>query len=86
MKRRFIAFAVALAISGGAQAQSNEELKGMLDQALKTIQDLQTRVKALEQEKRAAPAAQPSAPAPGAPAPAAAGAPVVAPESTAEKG
>ena len=86
MKRRAIAFAVALAVSGGAQAQSNEELKGMLDQALKTIQDLQTRVKALEQEKQAAPAAAPSAPAPSAPASAAAGAAVVAPESTAEKG
>jgi len=83
VKRRAIAFAVALAISGGAQAQSNEELKGMLDQALKTIQDLQTRVKALEQEKQAAPA---PAAAPAAPAAAEAPAPVVAPDAKAEAG
>jgi len=81
VKMRAMAFAVALALSGGAQAQSNEELKGMLDQALKTIQDLQTRVKALEQEKHAAPAA-----APAAPAAAQAPAPVVAPDTQAEKG
>jgi hypothetical protein len=42
-----------LACSGGAQAQSNEELKSLLDQALKTIQDLQNRVKALEQQQAA---------------------------------
>jgi hypothetical protein len=81
--RRALVFAVALALSGGAQAQSNEELKGMLDQALKTIQDLQKRVKALEQEKQAAPA---PAAAPAAPAAAEAPAPVVAPEAKAEAG
>ncbi len=80
--RRALVFAVALALSGGAQAQSNQELKGMLDQALKTIQDLQKRVRALEQEKQAAPApaAAPAAPAAEAPAP------VVAPEARAEAG
>ena len=81
--RRAIVFAVALALSGGAQAQSNEELKRTLDQALKTIQDLQKRVKALEQEKQAAPA---PAAAPAAPAAAEAPAPVVAPEAKAEAG
>ena len=81
--RRALVFAVALALSGGAQAQSNEELKGMLDQALKTIQDLQKRVKVLEQEKQAAPA---PAAAPAAPAAAEAPAPVVAPEAKAEPG
>ena len=45
MKQRALLFALVLALSGGAQAQSNEELKGLLDQALKTIQDLQSRVK-----------------------------------------
>jgi hypothetical protein len=81
--RRALVFAVALALSGGAQAQSNEELKGMLDQALKTIQDLQLRVKALEQQKQAAPA---PAAAPASPAAAEAPAPVVAPEAKAEAG
>ena len=45
---------VALALTfaaGGVQAQSNEELKAMLDQALKTIQDLQGRVKTLEEQQ-----------------------------------
>ena len=68
MKQRALFFVIALVLSGGAQAQSNEELKGMLDQALKTIQDLQNRVKALEQQKEAAPAA-PAPTAAKAPAP-----------------
>lgn len=83
-------FAAALAVSGSAQAQSNEELKSLLDQAMKTIQDLQKRVEALEKEKQAAPAAptaQAPAPAqPSAPPVTAAGAPVVAPQSQAEEG
>ena len=47
MKRQIALAAIALAAGGSAAAQSNEELKTMLDQALKTIQDLQGRVKAL---------------------------------------
>ena len=87
----------ALGLAGGAHAQSNEELKAMLEQAMKTIQDLQGRVKALEQQRGApaaapapaqTPIATPSAPAaPAAPAgaqePAVA---VVAPGSVAEEG
>jgi hypothetical protein len=53
MKHQVMIAANALALCGGVQAQSNEELKAMLDQALKTIQDLQGRVKALEQTKPA---------------------------------
>ena len=41
MKRQALSAALALALCSGAQAQSNEELKSMLDQALKTIDDLQ---------------------------------------------
>ncbi len=61
---------VVLGLGGVAHAQSNEELKAMLDKAMKTIQDLQGRVNALEQQK--------AAPAP-APAPAAGAAPSAAP-------
>ena len=56
MKASAAVAAIALALCGGAQAQSVEELKATLDQALKTIQELQGRVKALEQQKPAAPA------------------------------
>jgi hypothetical protein len=93
VKQAALFFALALALSGSAQAQSNEELKSLLDQALKTIQDLQNRVKALEEQKQAAPVTPPptaeKAPAPeqpAAPAVAAERAPVVAPDSVAEKG
>ena len=90
MRVRALVFALSLGLSCSAQAQSIEELKSQLDQALKTIQDLQNRVKALEQQKPVAPptAAAPS-PAAQQPTPAAvteAGAPVVAPQSVAEKG
>ena len=61
MSRQAMVAVIALALCGGAQAQSNEELKATLDQALKTIQELQGRVKALEQQK--------PAPVAGAPAP-----------------
>jgi len=93
VKQRALLFALVLALSGGAQAQSNEELKSMLDQALKTIQDLQNRVKALEVEKQPAPSPPPPTAAKTAPAeqptPAAvtaAGAPVVAPNAKADEG
>ena len=61
--------------AGAAQAQSDAELKTMLVQALKTIDDLKSRVQALEQEKQ-----KPLTPAPvaaAASAPISFGAPVV---------
>jgi hypothetical protein len=72
--------------SGGAVAQSTTDaaLKSQLEQALRTIQDLQKRVTTLEQEQKKAPAAVvPVAPAPPAEPPPAQ---VVAPDSAAEKG
>lgn len=93
MKRIALALLLALPLSGGALAQTTEEIKAQLDQALKTIQDLQERVRALEAQKpAAAPVAAPSAaktPAaeqPPAPAVAAAGAPVVAPRAMGDEG
>lgn len=77
-----VAGAVALALSGAVQAQSSEDLKAQLEQALRTIQDLQTRVTILEQK---APATPSSASA-GAPPGAAAGAPVVSVGTRAEDG
>ena len=75
MKQQAWIPALALALCSTVQAQSNEELKARLDEALKTIQDLQGRVKALEQAK---PAPAPAAPAAAAaPAPDQCGAPVV---------
>src|SRR5574337_192573 len=86
MKQQAWIPAIALALCGSAQAQSNEELKAKLDEALKTIEDLQGRVKALEQSKPApAPAAAPvAAPAAAAAAPPAWGAPVVSVRTRAE--
>jgi DcaP outer membrane protein len=81
MKYHAVAAAVLLALGGGARAQTNAELKATLDQALKTIQELQTRVKTLEQQKPAS-----AAPASTAAAPATWGAPVGAPGSRAEEG
>src|SRR5262245_61118372 len=85
MRKVVIAAAAALAV-GGARAQSTTaELKAALDQAMKTIQDLQARVKALEeqQQQKAQAAAKPAA---AASAPAVAGAPTIAPGSTAVEG
>ena len=63
MKRQATLAGMALALcAGAAQAQSTEELKAKLDQALKTIQDLQVRVNALEQRKAATDAAATAAP------------------------
>jgi DcaP outer membrane protein len=84
MRKAILSAAIATALCGGAQAQTTGELKGMLDQAMRTIQALQSRVDALEAQQRATPAAAP--PAPGPAAPAAAGAPVVAPNVAAEPG
>ena len=61
---------MSIALCGGAHAQSNEELKATLDQALKTIQDLQARVETLEHQQTTVQApAQTAAGAPAAPAP-----------------
>ena len=54
MKRQLSLALMALALCGGVQAQTNEQLKQMLDQALKTIDDLKGRVKALEDDKQKA--------------------------------
>ncbi|HEY6513137.1 MAG TPA: DcaP family trimeric outer membrane transporter [Burkholderiaceae bacterium] len=86
MRQQVVAAAAALALCGGAQAQSTtQELKAALDQAMRTIQDLQARVRALEAQgakgpQAAAGAAAAAAAAPPAPAPA------VAPGSNAEQG
>jgi hypothetical protein len=58
-----LAAAAALSFAAGAHAQSNEELKGMLDAAMRTIQDLQARVQALEGQQRATAQPAPRAPA-----------------------
>src|SRR3954468_8593289 len=67
MKPRAVLFAIAFLVTGGVQAQSEDSAK--------TIQDLQNRVKALEQQKQALPAGQSPA-----------GAPVVSPGATPEEG
>jgi len=87
MRRLSIAAAAALAVCGGAaQAQSTtQELKAALDQAMRTIQDLQARVRALEAQGAKAPQAAAAATAAAAAAPPAP-VPVVAPGSNAEQG
>ena len=53
--RRLAIVAAALLGAGQAYAQSTTaELKAALDQAMRTIQDLQARVKALEEKEKAA--------------------------------
>ena len=53
--RRLAIVAAALLGAGQACAQSTTaELKAALDQAMRTIQDLQARVKALEEKEKAA--------------------------------
>ena len=75
---RVIGIAALLLCFGPAHAQSNEQLKQMLDQAMKTIDDLKGRVQALEDEKKKTPATAPSPPAAAASTPAVGwGAPVV---------
>ena len=93
MKKRALFLALTCALSGSVQAQSNEELKGMLDQALKTIQDLQNRVRSLEQQKQAVPPPPPptaiktpAAEPPTTPPVTVGGARVVAPGSAADEG
>jgi len=73
----------ALALCAGAHAQTTtQELKAALDQAMRTIQDLQARVQALEEQKAKAPAPVAAGSAPVATA----AAPVVAPGSNADEG
>jgi DcaP outer membrane protein len=69
MKQAVLCIALALAFSCSAQAQSNDDLK-------KTIQDLQNRVKTLEQNQGAPATASPDSTA----------APVIAPDSAPAKG
>ena len=88
MKRKLLYIAIASALSSNAAAQSTEAVKQQLDEAMRVIRELQERVNTLEQQQRAQP---PTPLAPTAPPPAAApvvieGAPVVAPQSTAEAG
>jgi len=79
--RKLALAVVVLAICGSACAQSTtQELKKALDEAMRTIQDLQARVQALEDQKARAQAAPASAPA------GSAAAPVVAPGSVADEG
>jgi hypothetical protein len=79
MRTLVIASAAGLALCGGVHAESSDDLKARLDQALRTIEDLQARVKTLEDQKKAPEAA--------APAPAGTwGAPAVAPNAKAEEG
>src|ERR1700757_3695836 len=85
MKRQALAAAVSLALCGASQAQSNDELKATLEQAMKTIQDLQARVTALEQQK-AATGAPAAAGAPAAPSAPASWAPVVSVGTRGEEG
>jgi hypothetical protein len=59
--RCLLALIAALASCGAVHAQSSEELKGMLEQALRTIQDLQSRVQALEKQQQAKPSTLPAA-------------------------
>ncbi|HEX6018384.1 MAG TPA: hypothetical protein VFZ28_09810, partial [Burkholderiaceae bacterium] len=83
MRKSAVALVAGVMVCGTAGAQSTTaELKAALDQAMKTIQDLQARVKALEDQK----AAQPAAAQPAAAAAAPAAAPAVAPGSAAEAG
>ena len=82
MRRLSIAAAALLVCCGGASAQTNQELANALQQAMRTIQDLQARVKALEEQK----AAQPAAPSGTAAPVTTAGPLVVAPGSSAEEG
>lgn len=89
-----VALAATLAMGGVAHAQSNQELKATLDQAMKTIADLQQRVKVLEEQKASGqpPAATPVAtegsavPKAAATPPAPAGAPVIAVGAVAQEG
>ena len=83
MRKNLIAAACAAALCTGVHAETTEELKAALDQALRTIQDLQARVRALESRQAVPPAsAAPSAPSAPAPATAAGTSPV--PVATAE--
>lgn len=84
--RRLSVVGLAIAaLAGPAAAQGDDDLKARLDAALKTIEDLQSRVKALEAQRAGtapAPVAAPAAPAVAAAEPA----PVVAPGAAPDPG
>lgn len=85
MTQRIAALAGCLLLSCSAvQAQSNEQLKQMLDQALRTIDDLKGRVQSLEAARDQAKAAPAPAAAPAAEPAAQWGAPVVSVGARAE--
>jgi len=79
MRTSLLVAAGAALFCGGVHAQTNEELKGLLEQALRAIQDLQFRVQALEAQQGGKPPSGVTVPAPAE----AAGAPVVAPGTAA---
>ncbi len=94
MNRRVLYMAIACALSGNAAAQTSEDIKSQLDDAMRVIRELQERVKALEQQEHA-PVPAPSSPtaAPRDPAthaekeaPGVKGARVIAPQSAPEEG
>jgi hypothetical protein len=84
MMRYAVVAGALLAFCGVAPAQTNDDLRARLDQALKTIEDLQARVKALEQQRPAAPVPAAAVAAPATSSPPALGAPVVAPTARAD--
>jgi hypothetical protein len=89
MRKLILAVALAAAFPMASQADELSDLKAQLEAAMKSIQALQQRVEALEAEKAKAAAAAPAveaAPAPAAEPAVTAGAPVVAPNATAEEG
>ena len=86
LSRPFVAGVAGWALLGGAaQAQTNEQLKQTLDQALKTIEELKGRVQQLESDRDKTRAAPPAAAAPAPAAPGSWGAPVAAPATRAEE-
>lgn len=75
MRNILMGLAIALAVCDAAQAQSIDEVKVQLEQALKVIRELQDRVTVLEQQQRAA---TPPAPVAAPPTPTATKAPIEA--------
>lgn len=95
MKKHALVLGIAIAMSGGAYAESStsdvqrqlDQAQQQLNQAIKTIQDLQKRVIQLEKDKQAAPPAAGLASQPVAPTGTQiAGVPVIAPDSVPEPG
>ena len=78
MDLKTIAFVLGAVASGGATAQSNDALNAQLQDALRTIRELQDRVTTLEKERAAPPAPAAASQAKAAPQGATAAAPPVA--------